>query len=117
MLVARQVDQTDCGPAALATVLALFGRREPLYRLPDWAGTTQSGTSLLGMYRAAQQAGLEARALEADLEALFHLDLPAILHWEHNHYVVLLRLARNRALIADPARAGFPKAHEPRRHP
>jgi ATP-binding cassette subfamily B protein len=54
----RQVDQTDCGPAALATVLASYGRFEPIYRLRDWAGTTQSGTSLPGMIRAAKGAGL-----------------------------------------------------------
>lgn len=60
MKVVRQVDRTDCGPACLATVLGHWGREEPLYRLRELAGTTQSGTSLLGLMRAAQRLGVVA---------------------------------------------------------
>jgi len=53
-----QVDSTDCGPACLATVLAFWSRHEPLYRLRELAGTTQSGTSMHGLIRAAQTLNL-----------------------------------------------------------
>lgn len=85
----------------------LFWRYEPLYRLRDWAGTAQVGTNLLGLHRlhrAAKRAGMETRGLEADIEGLCQLTPPAILHWEHNHYVVLVRLTPKRAQLADPAR-------------
>ncbi len=102
MRVIRQVDRTDCGPACVATVLAYWGRWEPLYRLREVAGTTQSGTSMLGLVRLSKQLGLEVRALEADLEGLQTLEPPLVLHWEHNHYVVLAQLGRRKAQIADP---------------
>ena len=101
--VLRQVDSTDCGPACLATVLAYWGRLEPLYRLRDLAGTTQAGTSFAGLYRAASKLNVEIKAFGADLEGLKTLELPLILHWEHNHYVVLFRLTPKRALLGDPA--------------
>lgn len=98
-----QVDSTDCGPACLATVLAFWSRYEPLYRLRELAGTTQSGTSLHGLVRAARSLNLEAEPYEADIEGLSQLSLPAILHWEHNHYVVLQKFSTQGAVIADPA--------------
>ena len=98
-----QVDSTDCGPACLATVLAHWARFEPLYRLRELAGTTQSGTSMLGLLRAAQALNLEAEPYQADTEGLRELSLPAILHWEHNHYVVLTQLSEKGATLADPA--------------
>lgn len=103
MKLVRQVDRTDCGPACLAMVLGYWGRKEPLYRLRTLAGTTQSGTSMLGLVRAGRQLGLEVRALEADLEGLRTLRTPLVLHWEHNHYVVLVRLTPRKVQIADPA--------------
>jgi ABC-type bacteriocin/lantibiotic exporter with double-glycine peptidase domain len=103
MRVIRQLDVTDCGPAALATILGYWGRVEPLHRLRDLSGTSQAGTTLFGLLRAAQKLGMKAKGLEANLEALRQIELPAVLHWEHNHYVVLERLEPKRALLADPA--------------
>jgi ABC-type bacteriocin/lantibiotic exporter with double-glycine peptidase domain len=99
----RQVDMTDCGPAALAMILSYWGRLEPLHRLRELAGTTQAGTSFFGLLRAAQKLGMDAKGLGANLDGLKELSLPAILHWEGNHFVVLERLAENGASIADPA--------------
>ena len=49
-------------------------------------------------------AGLEARALKASKDRLKDLPLPAILHWESNHWVVLYAVDEQRVRIADPAR-------------
>jgi ABC-type bacteriocin/lantibiotic exporter with double-glycine peptidase domain len=103
MRVVRQVDATDCGPAALAMILMHFGRLEPLYRLRDLAGTTQSGTTLLGLKRAAEGLGLKATGFTANLLELRQLDLPVLLHWENNHYVVLEKIMTSRLRILDPA--------------
>lgn len=83
-------------------VLRHWGRFEPLHRLRELAGTTQAGTTLWGLVQAAKQLGLEAKGFETDLEGLKQLELPAVLHWEHNHYVVLEKLEAKRVLIADP---------------
>ncbi|WP_225430043.1 cysteine peptidase family C39 domain-containing protein [Deinococcus detaillensis] len=98
-----QVDRTDCGPTCLAMILQHWGRQEPLYHLRELAGTTQGGTNLLGFKNAALALGIEASAYSGDLEALGQIDLPAILHWEHNHYVVLFKLSERFAWLADPA--------------
>ncbi|MGL4610721.1 MAG: peptidase domain-containing ABC transporter [Trueperaceae bacterium] len=99
-----QVDSTDCGPTCLAMILAYYGRNEPIYKLRDLAGTTQGGTSFLGLYRAAHKLNVEAKGFAADVEGLKTLEFPVLLHWEHNHYVVLLKLTKTKAHIADPAK-------------
>jgi ATP-binding cassette subfamily B protein RaxB len=51
---------------------------------------------------AADEIGLAPRPLKVDLDALSELQLPAILHWDMNHFVVLERVSRGRAYILDP---------------
>lgn len=100
----RQIDFADCGAAALAMVCRAFGRKVSMTFIRRSAGTGQTGTTLRGLVKAAEDVGLEARALKASKERLAELPLPAILHWESNHWVVLYAVEGQRIRIADPAR-------------
>ncbi len=100
----RQIDFADCGVAALAMVCRAFGRKVSLPFLRHVAGTGQEGTSLRGIMRAAEEAGLDARALKSSKERLDELPLPAIIHWEGNHWIVLYAVDGDRVRVADPAR-------------
>jgi ATP-binding cassette subfamily B protein len=106
-----QHNATDCGPAALATVAAFYGKRTSLARLRDLAGTDRRGTTLAGLCNAAEEIGFRARAVRATREALAQTKLPAIAHWhesERSHFVVLFRATRKRVIVGDPA-AGIRK--------
>ncbi len=100
----RQIDFADCGVAALATVCRAFERKVSLPFIRHVAGTGQEGTSLRGIMRAAEEAGLEGRAQKASKDRLDELPLPAILHWEANHWIVLYAVEGDRVRVADPAR-------------
>ncbi|WP_395174453.1 cysteine peptidase family C39 domain-containing protein [Roseibium alexandrii] len=52
----------------------------------------------------SNKIGLATRALKAEVQDLKRVHLPAILHWDLNHFVVLKKLTKNRAVIHDPAR-------------
>ena len=56
------------------------------------------------MAQLAEQLGLKARALRLEPELLGHLKMPAILHWDMNHFVVLKSVGRRSIVIHDPAR-------------
>ncbi|MDF7816132.1 peptidase domain-containing ABC transporter [Runella sp. MFBS21] len=89
----RQQDQSDCGVACLASVVRYFGGEVSLERLRALSGTTNQGTTLLGLCQAAQQIGLEAEGFEAEsIEMLYELPEPVILHvvidGKLEHYVV-----------------------------
>jgi ATP-binding cassette subfamily B protein len=104
----RQVDQSDCGAAALATVLLHHNRPVPLQQLRDLAGTDRVGTNLRGMLDAAEKLGLTARAVKGPYEALPQVPVPAIIHTRTReglgHFVVLHRATAKSVVIADPGR-------------
>ncbi|SMO69199.1 peptidase domain-containing ABC transporter [Gracilimonas mengyeensis] len=103
----RQKDQSDCGVACLASVMHFYDSEAKLERLREMSGTNQQGTTLLGLYQAAGEIGLDAQAFEGDLENLKKLEHPAILHIVKDkrlqHYVVYYGCEGNQLLIGDPA--------------
>lgn len=103
----RQGDQSDCGPAALATIALHHGLRVSRERLRDVSGTDRVGTSLLGLLKGAEKLGLRGRAVKGDYAGLSTIPLPAICHVKNReglgHYVVVHRVTPDRVVVADPA--------------
>jgi ATP-binding cassette subfamily B protein RaxB len=64
------------------------------------------GATLKGLTSMAEQSGFNTRALRCEIEELRQLPLPAVLHWDLNHFVVLTRVRSGgkRFEIHDPAR-------------
>src|SRR5262249_40047543 len=65
--------------------------------------TAQDGTTLKGLTHAATELGLAARALKVSLRNLPRMPLPAIIHWQGNHWMVLLDVSPRWVRVADPA--------------
>jgi ATP-binding cassette subfamily B protein len=106
MRFVRQVDEMDCGAAALAMVASHFGRRVSLARIRQLVNTGLDGTSLRSLCSAAEELGLAARSVKASLHNLHRMPLPAVCHWDGDHWLVLYHVTRRRAYVADPA-TGF----------
>jgi ABC-type bacteriocin/lantibiotic exporter with double-glycine peptidase domain len=98
-----QMEVTECGAACLAMVLARHGHHAPLPEVRQACGVSRDGASALALVQAARGYGLEARGVKAELEQLRLLPLPAILHWDFDHFVVLERVAGRRLILVDPA--------------
>jgi Peptidase C39 family/Methyltransferase domain len=75
--------------ASLAMICRHFGRKVSLARIRQLGHTSLDGTSLKGLCHAATELGLAARALKVSPHNLPHMPLPAIVHWEGNHWMVL----------------------------
>lgn len=100
--VILQTEVAECGLACMAMVAAHHGKPDVL---PDLRSDYSSsrGTSLRTLLAVATGLGLHARPLKTDLEALEELPLPAILHWNLSHFVVLDKVSRSHYTIIDPA--------------
>jgi ATP-binding cassette subfamily B protein RaxB len=61
------------------------------------------GAALKSLISIADRLGFSSRAVKLPLDQLSNLQLPAILHWDMNHYVVLERTKGDKALVHDPA--------------
>src|SRR5438874_1390345 len=84
-----QIDEMDCGAASLGTICRHVGRKVSLAGIRQLCHTATDGTSLKALCRAAVELGLAARALKVSLRNLSVMPLPAIVHWEGNHWMVL----------------------------
>ena len=103
-----QVDQRDCGVAALAMILKHYGSSYSLAYLRELAQTSREGTSALGLVEAAKQLGLETQAIRADLD-LFkqeNLSCPFIVHVVKEgglqHYYTVFGQIKGQLVIGDP---------------
>ncbi len=99
-----QVDEMDCGAACLAMVTRHFGRAVSLAYIRRVVHTSIDGTSLAGIASGAEQLGLRVRSVKASKTRLDELPLPAICHFEGNHWVVLYRVDEKHVRLGDPAR-------------
>ncbi|MGN6867151.1 MAG: peptidase domain-containing ABC transporter [Solirubrobacteraceae bacterium] len=99
-----QLDEMDCGAACLAMVCRHFGRKVSISRIRDAVHTASDGTSLAGITRGAESLGLAARSVRASKTRVNELPLPAIVHWDGNHWVVLYDVRDGHVRVADPAR-------------
>ncbi|MGQ8486172.1 peptidase domain-containing ABC transporter [Klebsiella aerogenes] len=102
--VVHQTESSECGLACLAMICGHYGRNTDLIALRRQFNLSARGATLAGVRETATQLGMETRALSLDLSELRALRLPCILHWNFNHFVVLVSARKNRFVLHDPAR-------------
>ena len=85
----------DCGAACLKMILKYYGKYVSIETLRQLTETTREGASLSRISEAANKLGLKTLGLKLDSKKLFErAPLPAILHWENNHFVVLYKIKK-----------------------
>ena len=104
--IVRQHSEEDCGAACIATIAKHYGRTFSLSRVREEVGTGSQGTTLLGLDRGANALGFSSRHVKATPQLLDNLNkitLPAVIHWQGYHWVVLYGQKGRKYVIADPA--------------
>ena len=103
-----QQDQSDCGVACLLSIIKYYGGNHPIEQLRELSGTSRHGTTLLGLYQAANKLGFTALGNEANILALIDHGAPLILHviieGRLQHYVVCYGFENGVFVIGDPAK-------------
>lgn len=102
--VILQTEAAECGLACLAMVAGAHGLDSDLPTLRQRFSLSLKGVTLAEMVRMADALLLNSRALRAELDELEQVQLPCILHWDLNHFVVLVGWRGSAAVIHDPAR-------------
>lgn len=98
-----QREASECGLACLTMIANFHGKLFSLKTLRELTGLSARGASVKDLVSAGQHLQLRGRALKLDLQDLRQLSLPAILHWDMDHFVILKRAGRRSVVVHDPA--------------
>ena len=109
-----QFDSMDCGATCLRMVAKFYGRSHQASYLRDKCHTSREGVSMLAISEAAENIGFRSIGSKLTLEQVCEdIPLPAILHWNQQHFVVLYDVQKRKGKyifhIADPALKGVLK--------
>jgi ATP-binding cassette subfamily B protein RaxB len=99
-----QSEAAECGLASMTMIARFHGHRVDLAGLRQRFPTSIKGMTLRQLIGVASDMDLSARAVRLEVDELNCLQLPAILHWDLNHFVVLEKVDGSIATILDPAR-------------
>ena len=108
--IMRQHDETDCGAACLGTIAQKYGLRMSIAQIRDMADTDIAGTNVLGLIKAANKMGFNARGVKGTIDlfkAESSISLPAIAHVVKDekllHFIVIFRIDEKYVHVGDPS--------------
>ncbi|MDJ0797896.1 MAG: peptidase domain-containing ABC transporter [Calothrix sp. MO_167.B12] len=99
----EQQSAADCGATCLLMVAQYWGKRLSLNRLREMANTNRSGASMQALAITAETIGFATRPVRASFDKLTQQSLPAIAHWQGNHYIVVYEITKKKVIVGDPA--------------
>jgi ATP-binding cassette, subfamily C, bacteriocin exporter len=102
-----QHDSSDCGAACLASLIKYFGGSSSIEEIRKLSGTSQTGTSMLGLYQAALKNGMNACGYEASIKDMIEYKNALVLHVTsekgYEHYIINYGFNGGKFIIWDPA--------------
>ena len=100
-----QLEALECGAAALAMIMAYYGKWVPLEQVRLDCGVSRDGSKAKNMYLAAERYGFDVKAYRMNPESIRKSGkFPCIIHWNMNHFVVLNGFKGKWVYLNDPAR-------------
>lgn len=101
--VILQTEASECGLACLAMLLGAHGVSTDLATLRGRHGVVPQGMTVADFVAFAEVERLQCRAVQLEMRELAELRLPAMLHWDMGHFVLLTELRGDRCVVLDPA--------------
>ena len=98
-----QLSAVECGAACIAMILSYYGRKTSVSEVRERVGLGRDGLTALDIVKAARGYGMRVRAVSLQENDFRFVTLPAIVHWEFNHYLIVERWTPGYVELVDPA--------------
>ena len=105
-----QLESIDCGPACMAMIFNFHGVHCSVKQIKNACSITRMGVSVKDIVDGSKKMGFEATAVKLSINQLNEVNLPIILFWKQDHFVVLYKITTNKnQLIYHLADPGYGK--------
>ena len=102
--VVMQLEALECGAAALAMLMAYYGKWVPLEQVRVECGVSRDGSKAKNIYLAAEHYGFDVEAFRMTPKGIREKGkFPCIIHWNMDHFVVLDGFRGKHVYLNDPA--------------
>ncbi|MFN2203306.1 MAG: peptidase domain-containing ABC transporter [Caldilineaceae bacterium] len=110
--VILQMTQHECGAACLAMVLTYYGRDTSVTECRRYLKSGRDGLTARSIAQAGRELGLRVRAFSLEPSSMGQVRLPAIVHWQFMHFLVVERWTDKAVHVVDPAAGRRKLTHE-----
>lgn len=105
----RQLDSMDCGPTVIRMIVSFYGVNYSIDYIREITHVGKTGVSFLDLSKAAERIGFRCSGGLFSIELLHSMvQLPCILHWNQNHFVILYKMTHTKGkttfYVADPGK-------------
>lgn len=97
-----QTEAAECGLACLAMIAGYHGHQIDIGTLRRRYPISLKGATLRSLVNVAKDLHFSCRSLRLEPDHLHQLQLPAILHWDMDHFVVLKKVSGDNLILHDP---------------
>lgn len=98
-----QLMQTECGLCCIAMLSAYYKSYVTLNDLREYLDPGRDGVDIASLHKVLVNLGYDSRIYKVKGQGLKNLNLPCILYWKENHFVVLERITKRKVIVVDPA--------------
>ena len=81
-----------------------YGRYISLQECNDLLSPGREGTNAKTLIHYGRELGFRISAYSIEVDEIDQIDLPVILHWKFNHYIILEKISNKKFHVVDPAR-------------
>ncbi len=98
----EQMQQTECGLCCAGMLMNYYGYNISISSLRAENDIGRDGSSLLQVKNLLKKHGFDVKVYRTVFEGLKELNEPAIVLWEHRHYIVLKKIYKKKVKVIDP---------------
>lgn len=107
-----QMEAAECGAVALGIILGYFGKYVSIEDLRITCGVSRDGSNAYNIVQAAQKYGLSAHGYSKDTEQIYRMNVPFIIFWKFEHFLVVEGFDNKQVFLNDPALGPYSITHD-----